>query len=86
MSELPDLSERQFEVLQFIAQHTVAKQYPPTLQEICERFLFASKSAAKHYLDVLTREQLIADDGVHRSIAITDRGRKVLGGRWQMPA
>lgn len=64
-----DLTERQSEVLAFIANASAQKGSPPTVVEIAEHFGWSSQNSAKVHIDALIRKGwLLRDRGKNRSI------------------
>lgn len=67
------LTGRQEQVLGFIREHIVSKQFPPTVREIGEHFGMRSTNAVNDHLAVLARKGWITRD------AMVSRGIVVLG-------
>lgn len=71
------LTERQRDVLDFIADRVGAVGVAPTLREIAERFGFSSTaSAQKHVLHLERKGFLVREKHQKRGLALTDRGRR----------
>lgn len=71
------LSERQRQILQYIAQHTEAHGYPPTVREIGEGVNLSSSSTVHAHLKALENAGLIRRDAVlTRAIRIVSPGQK----------
>lgn len=68
---MPSLTERQSEILSFLAEHSAAKGYPPTVREIGEHFGIVVNGARNH-LDALEKKGYIARD------RFTARGLRIL--------
>jgi len=62
------LTPTQTRVLEFIAQHIVEKQRPPTRREMAQHFGWASDNAAETHIQALQRGGYIALDGAARSV------------------
>jgi repressor LexA len=68
-----ELTNRQKEILDFIAKSIEEKNYPPTIIEICNHFKIASTNAVSQTLSVLEKKGYIKRlKGASRSIIITD--------------
>lgn len=64
-----DLTERQAEVLSFIANTSAEAGLPPTVEEITEHFGWSSQNSAQCHINVLVRKGwLLRDRGKNRSI------------------
>lgn len=71
------LTERQRDVLDFIADRVDAVGVAPTLREIAERFGFSSTaSAQKHVLHLERKGFLVREKHQKRGLALTDFGRR----------
>lgn len=76
------LTEKQRDVLGFIAEQVEATGVAPTLREIAEYFGFSSTaSAQKHVLQLERKSFLVRDKHQKRGLELTDRGRQAAGGR-----
>lgn len=67
------LSERQKKILEFLAQFTREKRYPPSLREIGEAVGISSTSVVNYNLNILEREGYIERD------PLVSRGIKMVG-------
>lgn len=67
---LPALTPRQQQVLDFIAAWQAAEGHPPTLREIAEGLGLRQHSSAQGYLDVLVRKGWLARDSRHRGLRL----------------
>lgn len=63
------LTEAQEAVLAFMVRHQEATNRPPSLREICEKFGYASHTAARNHVQALVKKGLVADTGDGRSYA-----------------
>jgi len=57
-----DLTHRQQQVLDFIAEHTAQRGYPPTFRELMDRFGWRSTNAAADHLNALERKGYLKID------------------------
>lgn len=70
------LTNRQRDILRFIASSTERLGYPPTRREICDRFGFRSSNAASDHLSAIERKGFIrVVPEIARGIVLTERGR-----------
>lgn len=68
------LTKRQEEVLKFIAEYLSKYEYPPSYQDIADRFGIASKHGVVRHLEALIRKGHIEKSGTTaRSIRILDK-------------
>lgn len=74
------LTQRQKEVLQFIAAYLGDYGYPPSYQEIADAFNIASKHGVVRHLEALVRKGFIEKTGT------TARSIRILDKRYQPPA
>lgn len=66
-----DLTERQKEILEYLAQYIGNNGYAPSVREIANHFGFGSPSAAKKHLDTLARKgYLNASNNISRGISL----------------
>lgn len=82
------LTRRQAEILQFIRQSIRRQGYPPTRNEIAERFGFRSPNAAEDHLRALDRKGAIRlEPGVSRGIRVVESStdREAQAGFPQLP-
>lgn len=56
------LTAKQQRVYQYIRDHIVELQRPPTMRDIVDQFRFRSTNAVAQYLEVLQRKQWVALD------------------------
>jgi len=56
------LTPTQSRVLEFIAQHIVEKQRPPTRQDVARNFGWASPNAAETHIQMLVARGYLAQD------------------------
>ena len=74
------LTERQREILDFIARQVEEEGFPPTLQEIARRFRFASVNAVRDHLGALERKGYIRRRaGSSRSLTLEAAARPPSG-------
>ncbi len=74
------LTGRQREILDFISRWMQEQGFPPTLQEIAERFRFASVNAARDHLGALERKgYLRRRAGASRSLTLEPLARPPRG-------
>jgi repressor LexA len=74
------LTGRQREILDFISRWMEEQGFPPTLQEIAERFRFASVNAARDHLGALERKgYLRRRAGASRSLTLEPLARPPRG-------
>lgn len=67
------LTERQKEVLNYIREEVVNKNYPPSVREICKALNLSSSSTVHSHLKALQKKGYIKRDPTKpRAIAITD--------------
>ena len=67
------LTKRQKEVLNFIREELVNKNYPPSVREICQAMNLSSSSTVHSHLKALQKKGFIKRDPTKpRAIAITD--------------
>jgi repressor LexA len=66
------MTQRQEEILRFIADYISERSYPPTYQEIADNFGIASKHGVVRHLEALEKKGKIARDGT------TARGIRIL--------
>ena len=75
------LTDRQLEVLRFIAEQIDDQGYPPTIREIGEALGIASTNGVNDHLKALERKGFLTRDRVKsRALMPTDRAREALGG------
>lgn len=75
MTDFPQLTERQTDVLTCIAEGLTAHRFPPTIREICQAVGLSSPSSVKYQLDSLTELGYIRRDPRRpRTIELTDLG------------
>jgi repressor LexA len=73
------LTDRQLEVLRFIAREIEDRGYPPTIREIGEALDIRSTNGVNDHLKALERKGYLARDPVKsRALIPTDRAREVL--------
>ncbi len=76
------LTDRQLEVLRFIARQIEEQGYPPTIREIGEALDIRSTNGVNDHLKALERKGFLSRDPVKsRALIPTDRARDVLTGR-----
>ena len=76
------LTDRQLEVLRFIARQSEEQGYPPTIREIGEALDIRSTNGVNDHLKALERKGYLSRDPVKsRALIPTDRAREALGGR-----
>ncbi len=76
------LTDRQLEVLRFIAREIEERGYPPTIREIGEALDIRSTNGVNDHLKALERKGFLTRDPVKsRALIPTGRAREVLGGR-----
>ncbi len=75
------LTERQLEVLRFIATEIEDRGYPPTIREIGEALDIASTNGVNDHLKALEKKGYLQRDPVKsRALIPTSQAREVLGG------
>lgn len=74
-------TERQLQVVRFIASHLNERGFPPSIREICAAMGFKSTNAASDVLGVLERKALVVRRvlGQSRGVALTDAAWNLLG-------
>jgi repressor LexA len=76
------LTDRQLEVLRFIAREIEGRGYPPTIREIGEALDIRSTNGVNDHLKALERKGFLSRDPVKsRAVIPTARARQALGGR-----
>ncbi len=76
------LTDRQLEVLRFIAREIEERGYPPTIREIGEALEIRSTNGVNDHLKALERKGFLSRDPVKsRALIPTGRARQALGGR-----
>jgi SOS-response transcriptional repressor LexA len=76
------LTERQSDVLLFIAQHLEAKRYAPTTRDIASHFGWDSHTAAVCHLDALKTKHMVQwEPNVARSLHLTEAGAECVAQR-----
>ena len=68
--EMGGLTKKQRSVLSYVFEQVRAKGRPPSLQEICERFGFASNRSARDHLAALERKGYLTRGGSHRGFEL----------------
>jgi repressor LexA len=77
----PGLTERQLEVLRFIAREIEERGYPPTIREIGEALGIASTNGVNDHLKALEKKGYLVRDPVKsRALSPTQSARDALGG------
>ncbi len=77
----PGLTDRQLEVLRFIAEQIEDHGYPPTIREIGEALDIRSTNGVNDHLKALERKGFLQRDPVKsRAVMPTERAREALGG------
>lgn len=74
-----NITKRQKEFLKAIADSLVSEGYPPTFDELKEKFGISSNQAIIDHLNALEKKNLIVKDGTSRGIKLTQLGYKALG-------
>jgi repressor LexA len=75
------LTDRQLEVLRFIAEQIEDRGYPPTIREIGEALDIRSTNGVNDHLKALERKGFLTRDPVKsRALMPTEAAREVLGG------
>jgi repressor LexA len=75
------LTDRQLEVLRFIAEQIEDRGYPPTIREIGEALDIRSTNGVNDHLKALERKGFLTRDPVKsRAVMPTDKAREALGG------
>ncbi|MBZ4371449.1 LexA family transcriptional regulator [Corallococcus sp. AS-1-6] len=75
-------TERQDDVLAFIAQHLQERGFAPTSRDISEHFGWASHTAAVCHLDALKAKHLVTwVPDVARTLQLTEAGRDIVARR-----
>jgi repressor LexA len=69
---MKELTERQRDVLNFIARFINENNYPPTFRQIAEHFEITVKAAYDHVLALKRKEKLKLCDKISRTIKIID--------------
>ena len=78
---VPEITDRQLEVLGFIARFYADHGYALTVRQICKQFRFASPNAAVAHLKALRRHGLATwQSGQARTIRPTEAGLSLLEG------
>ena len=76
------LTDRQLEVLRFIARQIEDQGYPPTIREIGEALDIRSTNGVNDHLKALERKGFLSrDPAKSRALIPSDRAREALGGR-----
>ena len=76
------LTDRQLEVLRFIAREIEERGYPPTIREIGEALDIRSTNGVNDHLKALERKGFLSRDPVKsRALIPTSRARQAVGGR-----
>ncbi len=76
------LTDRQLEVLRFIAREIEERGYPPTIREIGEALDIRSTNGVNDHLKALERKGFLSRDPVKsRALIPTQRARQAVGGR-----
>src|SRR5919201_2970140 len=76
----PGLTDRQLEVLRFIAAEIEERGYPPTIREIGEALGIASTNGVNDHLKALEKKGFLVRDPVKsRALTPTPQARDVLG-------
>jgi repressor LexA len=77
----PGLTDRQLEVLRFIAREIEERGYPPTIREIGEALHMASTNGVNDHLKALEKKGFLTRDPVKsRALIPTSQARDALGG------
>jgi repressor LexA len=77
----PGLTDRQLEVLRFIAREIEERGYPPTIREIGEALGIASTNGVNDHLKALEKKGYLLRDPVKsRALTPTSNARQALGG------
>ncbi len=80
------LTEAQRDVLTFIRDRIDRDRTAPTLQEIADRFGFASTASAQKHVLLLTRKGFLERvKHQKRGLLVTDSGREALGAAGRLP-
>ena len=75
----PELSEKQTQVLEFLAEHQDKYNRPPSIREICDDVGISSTSVANYYLDQLEERGYIErDQRVSRGLRLTEKVKELL--------
>jgi repressor LexA len=74
----PELSEKQTQVLEFLAKHQDEYDRPPSIREICDEVGISSTSVANYYLDQLEERGYIErDQRVSRGLRLTEKVKEI---------
>ncbi len=73
------LTDRQRQVLNFIASFMRDEGYPPTLAEICQEFHLASTNAANDHLAALEKKGYVKRTSGARTLRLTDKWMEEFG-------
>lgn len=73
------ITTRQKEFLNAISESLKSEGYPPTFDELKEKFKISSNQAIIDHLNALERQKLIKRDETARGIKLTQLGYKTLG-------
>ncbi len=75
----PELSEKQTQVLEFLAKHQDEYNRPPSIREICDEVGISSTSVANYYLDQLEERGYIErDQRVSRGLRLTEKVKEIM--------
>ena len=78
---VPEITDRQRQILRFVARFYADKGYALTVRQICRQFRFASPNAAVSHLKALRRHGLVTwQTGKARTIRPTEAGLSLLEG------
>lgn len=80
------VTRRQFEIMDFIRSHSLAKGFPPTQNEIAFQFGFASVNAVSEHVALLVAKGCVTRErGKNRSLVVTEGGKNAwVGKRWEV--
>lgn len=79
------ITKRQKEFLRAIVDSLMSEGYPPTFDELKEKFGISSNQAIIDHLNALEKKNLIVKDGTPRGIKLTQLGYKALGQKPLVP-
>ncbi|MFP2898774.1 LexA family protein [Corallococcus sp. 4LFB] len=76
------LTERQEDVLVFIASYTAEKKYPPSNKDIREHFGWGSSNTVADHLEALARKHCLTwEPHLARTLQLTEAGRDAVARR-----
>lgn len=74
------LTQKQYDILEYIIQYTLARMYQPGMREIAEKFEISIGGAYNHLLVLSSKGWINLSDNQKRKIEISDSAKALVAG------